>query len=112
MTTQKKPTETDGNRGNYDYVQLLSDFDLVLKKFDWMDDAACRGLSSVNFFPEETYNVDAPKAMAVCKQCPVREDCLDFAVQNNVKYGIWGGLNPVQRKRYLRHGFERGTVEP
>lgn len=50
--------------------------------------------------------------MAVCRTCPVREKCLDFAVKNNMKYGIWGGLNPVQRRRYLRHGYETVTVEP
>jgi WhiB family redox-sensing transcriptional regulator len=111
MTTRKNTTGTGGSRGNYDYMQLLSEFALVVHDFDWMGDAACRG-SGIDFFPEETYNVDAPKAMAVCRTCPVREKCLDFAVKNNMKYGIWGGLNPVQRRRYLRHGFQTGTVEP
>jgi WhiB family redox-sensing transcriptional regulator len=75
-----------------------------LKKFDWMDDAACKGLKSVSFFPEESFNSEAPKAIAVCRACPVRVDCLDFAVQNSIQYGIWGGMTPVRRKQYLRAG--------
>jgi WhiB family redox-sensing transcriptional regulator len=110
MTTPKKPTKTDGSRGSYDYMQLLSEFSLVLKNFDWMDSAACRG-SKVDFFPEENYHSDAPKAIAICQRCPVKQKCLEFAVANKMRYGIWGGLNPVQRRQYLRNGFGRGTVE-
>jgi len=102
MTTPKKPTETDGNPGDYDYVRLLSEFSLVLRKFDWMDEALCRGRSDVNFFPDETYNAMAVRAVAICKVCPVREDCLEFAVENGIRYGIWGGLNYPQRKRWQR----------
>jgi len=90
-------------------MQLLSEFNLVLRNFDWMEDALCRGRKDLNFFPEH-YNTTAPKAVAVCKVCPVREDCLEFAVENHIQYGIWGGLNYPQRKRYLRTGFKKGTL--
>ena len=103
-------TGTDGNRGAYDYMQLLSEFNLVLRNFDWMEDALCRGRKDLDFFPEEAYNTAAPKAVAVCNVCRVREDCLRFAVENDVKYGIWGGLNYPQRKRYLRNSFKKGTL--
>jgi len=91
-------------------MQLLSEFNLVLRNFDWMEDALCRGRKDLDFFPEEAYNTAAPKAVAVCNVCRVREDCLRFAVENDVKYGIWGGLNYPQRKRYLRTGFKKGTL--
>lgn len=52
MTTQKNTTGTGGNRGNYDYMQLLSEFALVVQDFGWMRDAACRG-SGIDFFPKK-----------------------------------------------------------
>jgi len=105
-------TGTDGSRGAYDYMQLLSEFRLVLRSFDWMDDALCRGRNDLDFFPEESYNAVAARAVAVCNVCPVREDCLEFAVENGIRYGIWGGLNHPQRKRYLRNSLKKGTLEP
>jgi WhiB family redox-sensing transcriptional regulator len=91
-------------------MQLLSEFNLVLRSFDWMDEALCRGRKDLDFIPEEAYNTVAPKAVAVCKVCPVREDCLEFAVENHIQYGIWGGMNYPQRKRYLRDSFKKGTL--
>jgi WhiB family redox-sensing transcriptional regulator len=110
MTTHSNTTGTGGNRGNYDYMQLLSEFALVLKDFAWMDEAACRNMKDVNFFPEEAFNSEAPKAVAVCRRCPVREDCLEFAVENHIQYGIWGGLSYPQRKRYLRNGRKESIL--
>ena len=101
-------TATDGNRGGYDYMQLLSEFALVLRDFGWMEEALCRGRNDVDFFPEEGYKAKAPKAVAICKVCPVQQDCLEFAVENHIQYGIWGGLNYPQRKRYLRDSFKQG----
>lgn len=102
-------TGTDGNRGGYDYMQLLSEFNLVLKDFTWMNNAACRGRTDIDFFPEDSYNTKAPKAVAICETCPVKQDCLEFAIENGIHYGIWGGLNYPQRKRYLRTTIRNGT---
>jgi WhiB family redox-sensing transcriptional regulator len=85
-------------------MQLLSDFDLEFKKFDWMDDAACRGVKNVDFFPEESFTANAPKAIAICDDCPVCSNCLEFAVKNRIVYGIWGGMTPLQRKYFVRGG--------
>jgi WhiB family redox-sensing transcriptional regulator len=102
MTTPKKPTGTGGNHGNYDYMKLLNDFKLVTDNFDWMVDAACRGRNDIDFFPEIGYNGKAPFAVAVCDTCKVKEDCVEFAIENRIEHGIWGGLSPQQRKRYRR----------
>ena len=105
----KKTTGTDGNRGNSDWDQLLNDFQLVLKDFRWMDDAACQGRSDIDFFPEDNYNLTSRPAIELCRTCPVKDDCLEFAVENHIQYGIWGGLNYPQRRRYLRTGFQRDS---
>jgi WhiB family redox-sensing transcriptional regulator len=42
------------------------------------------------------------KAKAVCESCPVRTRCLDYALRNSIKHGIWGGLDEEQRVRERR----------
>jgi len=41
---------------------------------------------------------EAHKAMAICKGCPVRMDCLSHALNEEIEFGIWGGLTPGERK--------------
>lgn len=47
------------------------------------------------------------KAKAVCQRCPVRGPCLDYALRNSIRYGIWGGLNQEERARERRRRFRR-----
>ena len=49
------------------------------------------------FFPEPGESPD--DALAVCQSCPARRDCLDYAIANNERFGIWGGLTEQQRRR-------------
>lgn len=64
---------------------------------DWADEAACRGKAQV-MFPDRT-DVDAKaSAKAVCGRCPVRLPCLEFAVANAERHGVWGGLTWDERK--------------
>jgi WhiB family redox-sensing transcriptional regulator len=58
---------------------------------NWQDDANCLGVDPDLFFPEE-----------VCRGCVVREQCLEFALQNGEKFGIWGGLSERERRRIRR----------
>src|ERR1700735_902472 len=68
----------------------------------WQDDAACRGEDLLLFFgpdgerqPER--EVRERKAKAICMSCPVRSECLNYAVSRPEKYGTWGGLNEEER---------------
>jgi WhiB family redox-sensing transcriptional regulator len=97
-----KATGTDGTHGNYDYMKLLSEFSLVLKNFDWMNDAACQGEPTDLFFPETGFNSTARVTLAICKRCPVRGKCLEFALTNGIEHGIWGGTTAPQRKTMRR----------
>ena len=56
----------------------------------WRDDAACRGLDTDVFFP--LTDEDAGPAKEICATCPVREACLEFALQTRQADGVWGGL--------------------
>lgn len=65
----------------------------------WQDQASCRGVDTNDFFQEEVgakANYSAQRIM--CATCPVRIDCLDFAINNHIKYGLWGGISPRNRR--------------
>lgn len=57
----------------------------------WMKQAACRGLDPDMFFPPQHSPGDVRAAIAVCKECPVRDDCFNYAVEIGEETGIWGG---------------------
>jgi len=40
------------------------------------------------------------QAKSVCAQCPVSQDCLDYAIRYDIEHGVWGGLNERERIRY------------
>ena len=66
----------------------------------WRARAACRDLDTNLFFPDS--EDDAPPALAVCAACPVRDECLEFALATRQHDGIWGGATETERKRIRR----------
>lgn len=62
----------------------------------WFKLAACLDVS-VTFYPND--KPGEAKAKEICLTCPVQKDCLDYAIQNKEKFGIWGGLNEKERKK-------------
>ena len=72
----------------------------------WREQAACRGARIEVFFPGR--GETAGPARQVCAQCPVRQQCLEFAVSNRIVYGIWGGLTGPER-RALQPGWLRAA---
>lgn len=65
---------------------------------DWRTKAACLTADSEQFFIEND-DEEIRNAKAICGGCPVREQCLDFALEANINHGIYGGKSPRQRKR-------------
>ena len=66
----------------------------------WRDRAACRGVD-----PDVYYRVseeDAGVAKAICAECPVRETCLEYALANRERDGVWGGATERERRRMIR----------
>jgi WhiB family redox-sensing transcriptional regulator len=66
----------------------------------WQDDANCLGVDPDLFFPER--GASTREAKEVCRGCVVREECLEFALRNGEKFGIWGGLSERERRRIRR----------
>lgn len=63
----------------------------------WVAHAACRGADPNLFFPERGAPVGPAKA--ICRACPVRVECLTWALDNNETEGIWGGSSGKDRRR-------------
>lgn len=72
----------------------------------WQDSAACIGADTAIFFPESGDHVGPAKA--ICRACPVREQCLADALERGEVHGVWGGLSVKERRKYRRqHGLLR-----
>jgi WhiB family redox-sensing transcriptional regulator len=66
---------------------------------DWRARAACRrpGVDPELFFPVK--GASARPAKRVCQRCPVRAECLEFALATRQEHGVWGGLSERERRR-------------
>ncbi len=67
---------------------------------DWRDQALCAQTDAESFFPEKGGSSRAAKK--ICQSCDVREQCLQAALDNDERFGIWGGLSERER-RGLKH---------
>jgi len=66
----------------------------------WQDEANCLGVDPDLFFPER--GASTREAKEVCRGCVVREECLEYALVNGEKFGIWGGMSERERRRIRR----------
>lgn len=68
----------------------------------WRSRGACSGLDTAVFYPASEIDEDAEEAKAVCAMCTVRQQCLDYALENREHEGVWGGATERERRRILR----------
>ena len=66
----------------------------------WMAEGNCRLHPPATFFPSDGVGVD--RARKICKGCPVGEMCLDYALENRIEHGVWGGCSERERRRILK----------
>lgn len=70
----------------------------------WRERAACLDYPAILFFGIDDAETPAERrlredeAKQVCFTCPVREECLDYALVTKEAYGIWGGLTEIERR--------------
>jgi WhiB family transcriptional regulator, redox-sensing transcriptional regulator len=81
----------------------------------WQDRAACAGMDACVFFaPDDERGqereIREAKAAAICAPCPVRAQCLEYALGNSIRHGIWGGLNQEERARERRRRTRRSRA--
>ena len=73
----------------------------------WQPVALCRGNHSHLFFPPSTTERKdererrEARAKSICRVCPVKKPCLEYAMEIREPYGIWGGLTEAERRTIL-----------
>ena len=74
----------------------------------WMSDGLCRDYAPGTFFPSDGVGVD--RARRICAECAVRAACLEYALENRIDHGVWGGTSERERRRILRSRRLQVTV--
>ncbi len=88
----------------------------VAELWDWQMHGACRDLNSDLFFHPERERGPSraareARAKAVCRSCPVLQQCRTHALAVREPYGVWGGLSEAERTAQLRlDAVERNVV--
>jgi WhiB family redox-sensing transcriptional regulator len=71
----------------------------------WRKDAACKGIDTSDFFSLDPKKVNVMKK--VCDLCSVKKDCLQFALTNEISWGIYGGMTSTERNKTYKHVVSR-----
>ena len=66
----------------------------------WMSEGKCRDLPPETFFPSDGVGVEI--ARRICADCPVKAPCLEYAMENHIDHGVWGGTSERERRRLAR----------
>jgi WhiB family redox-sensing transcriptional regulator len=83
-------------------VEYVDPDDIELPDLSWMRRAECRSYPTEVFFPvakTSEYRKLIVRARKICEECPVRQECLDYALRFEA-LGFWGGLSEIERRRY------------
>lgn len=76
---------------------------ITCDELEWQLRALCRHEPVETFFPEKKFPHNTAAAKAICRDCPVSAECLQYALNRNERHGVWGGLNDKERRK-LRRG--------
>jgi len=69
-------------------------------EYAWMFKGRCRTAEPGAFFPSDSAGVEI--AQRACVECPVRAECLEYALVNHIEHGVWGGTSERERSRIRR----------
>ncbi len=83
-----------------------------MRPLRWQEQALCRDADPELFIGEDIRSGPLPTrieraAIAWCERCPVRQECLEYALvteSRDMRYGVWGGTTPLQRQRMGKKG--------
>lgn len=71
----------------------------ITQERPWVVFGACRDADPDLFFPST--REEEATALALCASCPVRAECLDYAIEAGERFGVWGGLTEKQRRKHV-----------
>ena len=76
----------------------------------WMRDGNCRAYPPAVFFPSDGAGVEV--ARRICETCPVQAQCLEYALEQRVEHGVWGGCSERERRRIAKRRRAAVAVTP
>lgn len=76
----------------------------------WMVRGNCRDEPPSRFFPSDGVGVEA--AQRICEGCPVKSPCLEYALEQRVDHGVWGGASERERRRILKRRRDNAAGAP
>jgi WhiB family redox-sensing transcriptional regulator len=76
----------------------------------WMEQGLCRDKPPSTFFPSDGVGVDF--ARRICAGCPAKGDCLEYALENRIDHGVWGGCSERERRRILKRRRQTLVAAP
>jgi WhiB family redox-sensing transcriptional regulator len=74
--------------------------DLLGEAMEWQERALCAQTDPEAFFPEK--GGSTREAKRICSGCEVRAECLEYALENDERFGIWGGMSERERRKQRR----------
>jgi len=78
-------------------------------KTEWIKRARCRGADTVIFMPDSLGRLTIEQkanALMYCNQCPVKQECLEYAMEYRMTVGIYGGMTQKERKAFRKQWKE------
>jgi len=78
-------------------LDILAELFEVAEEEDWQERALCAETDPEAFFPEK--GGSTREAKRICQGCEVRSECLEYALQHDERFGIWGGLSERERRK-------------
>jgi len=88
-----------GGTAQFNYLTMFSG------DRSWVKRASCAGLATSFFFPDN--NQVTPEHKQVCFNCPVKVECLEYALKNQTSLGVWAGTSESDRRRIRRKGINK-----
>jgi WhiB family redox-sensing transcriptional regulator len=73
---------------------------MFIEQLPWASEAKCLNADPDVFFPEK--GGSTREAKRICAECPVRVECLEYALEEDERFGIWGGMSERERRKLKR----------
>jgi WhiB family redox-sensing transcriptional regulator len=73
---------------------------MFIEQLPWAAEAKCLNADPDVFFPEK--GGSTREAKRICSECPVRDECLEYALEEDERFGIWGGMSERERRKLKR----------
>jgi WhiB family redox-sensing transcriptional regulator len=94
-----RPTDPDPEAALAAVIELGLG-DLIGEAMEWQERALCAQTDPEAFFPEK--GGSTREAKRICSGCEVRVECLEYALENDERFGIWGGMSERERRKQRR----------